>query len=161
VQGFEVFRVRAIERVTTVTTLVHEADIAEHPQVLRNRGLRKAQRTDDVGHVALAGREIVQDVSTARFGDGVEDVRRDGGARHHKIIFLCGNMSSAGRRGPAPPSRDGTKAMYAQWRSLDDYETIRRDPRPVPYLREALTFAKFEPGICDVVESFAPPRDEG
>ena len=58
-------------------------------------------------------------------------------------------------------SRDGTKVtMYAQWRSLDDYETMRRDPGPVPYLQEALTIAKFEPGIYDVVESFAPPRDE-
>ena len=56
-------------------------------------------------------------------------------------------------------SRDGTKVtMYAQWRSLDDYETMRRDPGPVPYLQEALTIAKFEPGIYDVVESFAPPE---
>ena len=58
-------------------------------------------------------------------------------------------------------SRDGTKvAMYAQWHSLDDYETMRRDPGPVPYLQEALTIARFEPGIYDVVESFAPPRDD-
>ena len=58
-------------------------------------------------------------------------------------------------------SRDGTKVtMYAQWRSLDDYETMRRDPGPTPYLQEALTIAKFEPGIYDVVESFAPPSDE-
>ena len=57
-------------------------------------------------------------------------------------------------------SRDGTKVtMYAQWRSLDDYETMRRDPGPVPYLQEALTIAKFEPGIYDVVESFAPRPD--
>ena len=57
-------------------------------------------------------------------------------------------------------SRDGTKVtMYAQWRSLDDYETMRRDPGPVPYLQEALTIAKFEPGIYDVVESFAPPSE--
>src|SRR3954464_3185690 len=57
-------------------------------------------------------------------------------------------------------SRDGTKVtMYAQWRSLDDYETMRRDPGPTPYLKEALTIAKFEPGIYDVVESFAPPPD--
>ena len=29
-------------------------------------------------------------------------------------------------------SRDGTKVtMYAQWRSLDDYEAMRRDPGPV------------------------------
>jgi hypothetical protein len=58
-------------------------------------------------------------------------------------------------------SRDGTKVtMYAQWRSLDDYETMRRDQGPLPYLQEALTIATFEPGIYDVVESFAPPRDE-
>jgi hypothetical protein len=55
-------------------------------------------------------------------------------------------------------SRDGTKVtMYAQWRSLDDYETMRRHPGPTPYLQEALTMATFEPGIYDVVESFAPP----
>jgi hypothetical protein len=36
--------------------------------------------------------------------------------------------------------------MYAQWRRLAP--------------QEALTIAKFEPGIYDVVESFAPPRDE-
>jgi hypothetical protein len=49
--------------------------------------------------------------------------------------------------------------MYAQWRSLDDYEAMRKDPGPTCYLQEAL-IAKFEPGIYDVVESFAPPRDE-
>ena len=55
-------------------------------------------------------------------------------------------------------SLDGTRVtMYAQWRSLEDYEAMRRDPGPVPYLQEALTIAKFEPGIYDVVESFAPP----
>jgi hypothetical protein len=57
-------------------------------------------------------------------------------------------------------SRDGTKVtMYAQWRGLDDYEAMRRDPGPMPYLQEALTIATFEPGIYDVVASFAPPRD--
>ena len=54
-------------------------------------------------------------------------------------------------------SRDGTKVtMYSQWRSLDDYEAMRRDPGPAPYLQEALSIATFEPGIYDVVESFAP-----
>jgi hypothetical protein len=58
-------------------------------------------------------------------------------------------------------SRDGTKVTrYAQWRSLDAYETMRRDPGPVPYPQEALTIAKFEPGIYDVVEPFALPREE-
>ena len=63
-----------------------------------------------------------------------------------------GFVSSSLHRG-----RDGTKVtMYAQWRSLADYEAMRGDPGPLPYLQEALTIAKFEPGMYEVVESFAP-----
>jgi quinol monooxygenase YgiN len=55
-------------------------------------------------------------------------------------------------------SLDGTKVtMYSQWRSLGDYEAMRRDPGPAPYLQEALTIARFEPGMYEVVQSFAPP----
>jgi hypothetical protein len=50
-------------------------------------------------------------------------------------------------------------AAVPRGRGLDDYETMRMDPGPLPYRQEALTIAKFEPGIDDVVESFAPPRD--
>jgi quinol monooxygenase YgiN len=58
-------------------------------------------------------------------------------------------------------SLDGTKVtMYSQWRSLADYEAMRRDPGPAPYLQEALTIAKFEPGSYAVVESFAPAAPE-
>jgi quinol monooxygenase YgiN len=59
-------------------------------------------------------------------------------------------------------SLDGTKVtMYAQWRSLADYEAMRRDPGPVPFLQEALRIAKFEPALYEVVASFAPaPREE-
>ena len=54
-------------------------------------------------------------------------------------------------------STDGTKVtMYAQWRSVDDYQAMRRDPAPLPFLEEALTIAKFEPGIYEVVRTFAP-----
>ena len=45
-------------------------------------------------------------------------------------------------------SLDGTKvAMYAQWCSAEDCESMRRDPGPPPFLEEALTIAKFEPGM--------------
>jgi quinol monooxygenase YgiN len=55
-------------------------------------------------------------------------------------------------------SVDGTKVtMYAQWRTIDDYEAMRKDPTPLPYLQEALTIARFEPGMYEVVETFAPP----
>ena len=53
-------------------------------------------------------------------------------------------------------STDGTKVtMYAQWRSIDDYQAMRKDPGPLPFLQEALTIARFEPGIYKVVQTFA------
>jgi quinol monooxygenase YgiN len=52
---------------------------------------------------------------------------------------------------------DGTKVtMYAQWRSMADYEAMRKDPRPLPYLEQALSISKFEPGSYEVVEDFTP-----
>jgi heme-degrading monooxygenase HmoA len=54
-------------------------------------------------------------------------------------------------------SIDGTKvAMHAEWRSAEDYEAMRRDPGPLPFLEEALTFARFEPGVYEIVRTFAP-----
>lgn len=54
-------------------------------------------------------------------------------------------------------SIDGTKVtMYAQWRSIDEYQAMRRDPASRPYLREALTISKFEPGMYEVVRTFGP-----
>jgi quinol monooxygenase YgiN len=54
-------------------------------------------------------------------------------------------------------SLDGTKVtMYAQWRSTEDYESMRRDPGPLPFLEESLTFAKFEPGMYEIVRTFSP-----
>jgi len=54
-------------------------------------------------------------------------------------------------------STDGTKVtMYAQWRSEEDYQAMRNDPKPLPFLQEALTFAKFEPGMYEVVKTFEP-----
>jgi quinol monooxygenase YgiN len=54
-------------------------------------------------------------------------------------------------------SLDGTKVtMYAQWRSVEDYESMRQDPGPLPFLAEALTIAKFEPGMYEVVRTFSP-----
>jgi quinol monooxygenase YgiN len=52
-------------------------------------------------------------------------------------------------------SLDGTKVtMYSQWRTIEDYEAMRK--APPPFLREALTFATFEPGTYEVVETFLP-----
>lgn len=57
-------------------------------------------------------------------------------------------------------SLDGTKVtMYAQWRSAQDYQSMRKDPGPLPYLHQALSIAKFEPGMYEVVETFLPPAN--
>jgi quinol monooxygenase YgiN len=54
-------------------------------------------------------------------------------------------------------SIDGTKVtMYAQWRSRKDYEAMRSDPAPLPYLNEALKIATFEPGMYEIVQEFRP-----
>jgi hypothetical protein len=45
--------------------------------------------------------------------------------------------------------------MYAQWRSIEDYEAMRQNPAPLPYLQEALTIAKLEPGTYEVVETYS------
>lgn len=56
-------------------------------------------------------------------------------------------------------SIDGTKViMYAQWQTIEDYEAMRRDPAPLPYLQEALTIATFEPGMYEVVETFTATK---
>jgi quinol monooxygenase YgiN len=54
-------------------------------------------------------------------------------------------------------SLDGTKVtMYAQWRSRADYEAMRADPAPLPYLQDALAIARFEPAMYEIVETFEP-----
>jgi quinol monooxygenase YgiN len=54
-------------------------------------------------------------------------------------------------------SVDGAKvAMYAQWRSVEDYQAMRSNPATSPYMEQALALARFEPGMYEVVEIFAP-----
>jgi quinol monooxygenase YgiN len=54
-------------------------------------------------------------------------------------------------------STDGTKVtMYAQWRSVEEYQAMRQAPAPLPFFQEALKIATFEPGIYEVVRTFAP-----
>jgi quinol monooxygenase YgiN len=58
-------------------------------------------------------------------------------------------------------SLDGTKVtMYAQWRSVADYQAMRENPTALPYLQQALTIAKFHPGMYEVVEMFSGTAPE-
>jgi quinol monooxygenase YgiN len=56
---------------------------------------------------------------------------------------------------------DGTKVtMYAQWRSVEDYQAMRENPAPLLYLQQALAIAKFEPGMYAVVETYSGSASE-
>lgn len=54
-------------------------------------------------------------------------------------------------------SIDGTKVtMYEKWRSEKDYQKMREDTSRPPFLQEALSIAKFDPGMYEVVQTFTP-----
>ena len=58
-------------------------------------------------------------------------------------------------------SLDGAKVvMYAQWRSVEDYQAMRSNPTASPYLQKALGLARFELGMYEVVETLLrqPPN---
>jgi hypothetical protein len=40
--------------------------------------------------------------------------------------------------------------MYARWRNVQDYQAMRQDPGPLPFLEEALAIAKFELGMYEM-----------
>jgi hypothetical protein len=42
----------------------------------------------------------------------------------------------------------------AQWRSVEDYQAMRKNVAALPYMEQALTLAKFESGMYEVVETF-------
>lgn len=75
-------------------------------------------------------------------------------ATDDSVRYAPGFISSSLHR-----SLDGTKVtMYAQWRSEEDYEAMRKDPAPLQYLQEALTIATFDPGKYEVVRIFSPSQ---
>jgi quinol monooxygenase YgiN len=72
-------------------------------------------------------------------------------ATENSVRNAPGFISSSLHRG-----LDGTKVtMYAQWRSVEDYQAMRENPAPLPYLQQALAIARFEPGMYEVVEIFS------
>jgi len=73
-------------------------------------------------------------------------------ATKSSVQNITGFISSSLHR-----SLDGTKVtMYAQWRSMEDYQNMRNNATASPYLQQALEFAKFDPGMYEVVEIFSP-----
>jgi len=69
--------------------------------------------------------------------------------RHHK-----GFISASLHRGI-----DGNKVtMYAQWASIEDYQSMRQNSGPAPALEQALKLATFDPGMYEVAEVFLPDK---
>ena len=51
-------------------------------------------------------------------------------------------------------SLDGTKvANYAQWRSVEDFQAMQKNPAAKPHMEKAAALAKFEPGLYEVVDT--------
>jgi quinol monooxygenase YgiN len=77
-------------------------------------------------------------------------------ATETSVRHAAGFISASLHRG-----LDGTKVtMYAQWRSIEDYDAMRQNPAPLPYFQQALAIAKFDPGMYDVVETFSGTATE-
>lgn len=56
-------------------------------------------------------------------------------------------------------SLGGTKvAMYAQWRSPEEYFAMRSNSAALPYMQRALDLARSEPGMYEVVETYLAPH---
>jgi quinol monooxygenase YgiN len=73
-------------------------------------------------------------------------------ATEESVIKFAGFISSSLHK-----SLDGTKVtMYAQWRSLSNYQNMRNSPTTSPYFEQALQMATFESGMYEVVRTIVP-----
>jgi heme-degrading monooxygenase HmoA len=51
-------------------------------------------------------------------------------------------------------SFDGTRVVnYAQWRSREDFEAMRRNPEAGSHMAAAGALATYDPILCEVVEA--------
>jgi hypothetical protein len=53
-------------------------------------------------------------------------------------------------------SFDGTKVVnYAQWLSREDFEAMTKNPEAIPHMKACAALAKFDPILCEVVDSLS------
>jgi len=51
-------------------------------------------------------------------------------------------------------SLDGKKVVnYAQWRSVEDFEAMLKNPAAKPHTEQAAALGEFEPGLYEVVDT--------
>jgi len=103
------------------------------------------------------GVATVINVFTVAPGDQARLVELLTKATQSSVRYVPGFLAAALHR-----SLDGTKVtMYAQWRSVEDYQRMRSRPDTSPFLAEAVTIAAFDPGLYEVVEVFQPKATQG
>ena len=56
-------------------------------------------------------------------------------------------------------SLDGHHVLnYAQWRSIEDFEAMMKNPAAAPHMEAIAAFAKYEPALYEVTETFSVNR---
>ncbi len=49
---------------------------------------------------------------------------------------------------------DGKRVVnYAQWKTREDFEAMTRHPDAAPHMKASAALAKFDPILCEVVDS--------
>ena len=70
-------------------------------------------------------------------------------ATDETMKYLPGFVSASIHR-----SLDGRKVVnYAQWKSMADFDAMRKNPLAVPHMKAAAALAEFEPILCEVCDS--------
>lgn len=53
-------------------------------------------------------------------------------------------------------SLDGKKVVnYAQWKTMDDFEAMRNNPKAGAHMKAAAQLAQFEPILCEVSDAIS------
>jgi hypothetical protein len=80
-----------VEPLSPLLAHAHQADLAQHPQVLGDQRLREAQRRDEIADGPLARGEDIQDLPPPGFGHRVERVGRRRRPSHAGNIYPYGH----------------------------------------------------------------------
>src|ERR1700722_4189086 len=93
VQWPDRLRVHSVHHPASLPAYVHQSNVQQHPQMLRDRRLLQFQRRHYLAPRPLLPRQIVQDLAPPGLGDCVERVRRCSRSSHahtiHSYMGIC------------------------------------------------------------------------
>src|SRR5262249_44291042 len=92
--GFQLPGFEVVKSLLPLLRHREHTDLAQHTEMLGDRGLRQPERYDYCPHCQpSAASEQIDDLPPPRLGNGVKDISRGGCTCHGAIIFLYGNIS--------------------------------------------------------------------